>query len=107
MLALFQVSTFEELANHLSDETLEGLDDENVHRFHTALVAHFPALPTLPPDLLLEYDQNIVKHTLALSERRLANGDGPIVWKHFQYLALLFTEIYLDRYMSDSVGLLR
>src|SRR5690606_11539898 len=28
-----------------------------------------------------------------------------IVWKYFQYLALLFTEIYLDRYFRDPASL--
>ena len=31
----------------------------------------------------------------------------PIVWKYFQYLALLFAEIYLDHYFRDPSGLLR
>ena len=42
-----------------------------------------------------------------LNERRLTRGDEPIVWKYFQYLTLLFTEIYLDRYFHDPQGLLK
>ena len=34
-------------------------------------------------------------------------GEEPIVWKYFQYLTLLFTEIYLDRYFSDAPELLK
>ncbi|MFW9792581.1 hypothetical protein, partial [Brucella melitensis] len=30
-----------------------------------------------------------------------------IVWKYVQYLTLLFTEIYLDRYFRDPQGLLQ
>jgi len=55
---------------------------------------------------LLEYDQNIVKHTQRLNERRITRGEAPIVWKYFQYLTLLFTEIYLDRYFHDPKALL-
>ncbi len=51
--------------------------------------------------------ENIVRHTLQLNERRMTRGDEPIVWKYFQYLALLFTEIYLDRYFRDTPGLLK
>src|SRR5205823_2870028 len=46
------------------------------------------------------------RHTQRLNERRLMRGEGPIVWKYFQYLTLLFTEIYLDRYFRDPKALL-
>jgi hypothetical protein len=59
------------------------------------LTTYFPDLPELTPSVLLEYDQNIVKHTCNLNERRIAHGEKPITWKYFQYLSLLFTEIYL------------
>ena len=55
-----------------------------------------------PGDMLLGYDQNIVKHTLALSEKRTE----PLRWKYFQYLTLLFTEVYLDRFFRDPEKLL-
>lgn len=107
LLGLFGASRFDELAAHLKDEALEGLDENNVHRFHHALCLHVPAekRPELPDALLLEYDQAIVSVTQRLNERRLTRGDEPIVWKYFQYLALLFTEIYLDRYFRDPAGL--
>ena len=56
----------------------------------------------LSKDLLLEYDQNIFGHTLSISEYR----DNIINWKYFQYVTLLFTEIYLDMYFSNSKKLL-
>lgn len=105
MLSLFGVSKFEDIALHLRDERLEGLDENNIYRFHHALVTYFPELPELTPSILLEYDQNIVKHTGNLNERRIAHGEKPITWKYFQYLSLLFTEIYLDRYFADPVSL--
>ena len=106
VLGLFGVETFEQLAEHLRGERLEGLDENNIHRFHSVLTEHFHDLPELPEELLLEYDQNIVRHTLRLNEKRKTNGDEPIVWKYFQYLMLLFTEIYLDRYFHDPSALL-
>ncbi len=108
LLGLFGVERFDQLAEHLSDEALEGLDENNVHRFHHALCLHLPAdrRPELPDELLLEYDQAIVSVTQRLNERRITRGDPPIVWKYFQYLALLFTEIYLDRYFRDPKALL-
>jgi hypothetical protein len=106
LLSLFNVRSFEELAEHLRNEALEGLDENNIHHFHHALTSQLFNLTQLPSELLLEYDQNIVRHTQRLNERRITRGDRPIVWKYFQYLTLLFTEIYLDRYFRDPKGLL-
>lgn len=106
LLSLFNAKRFEDLAEPLRSEALEGLDENNVHRFHHALTAQLFNLTQLPTELLLEYDQNIVRHTQRLNERRITRGDEPVVWKYFQYLALLFTEIYLDRYFRDPQALL-
>lgn len=106
LLSLFKVERFEDLAEHLRSDKLQGLDENNVHRFHHVLTAQLFDLSRLPPELLLEYDQNIVKHTHRLNERRIIRGQEPIVWKYFQYLSLLFTEIYLDRYFRDPQDLL-
>lgn len=106
LLSLFNVKRFEDLAEHLRNEALEGLDENNIHHFHHALTAQLFNLTQLPTDLLLEYDQNIVKHTQRLNERRITRGEEPIVWKYFQYLTLLFTEIYLDHYFRDPQALL-
>lgn len=106
LLSLFNVTKFEQLAEHLRNEKLEGMDENNVHHFHHALTAQLFNLTQLPTELLLEYDQNIVRHTQRLNERRITRGEAPIVWKYFQYLTLLFTEIYLDRYFRDPKTLL-
>ncbi|MEX2523719.1 MAG: DEAD/DEAH box helicase family protein [Gammaproteobacteria bacterium] len=90
----------------LNEESAGGLDENNIHRFHTTLTNQTEGLDALPDELLLEYDQNIVRHTQRLNECRLARGDEPVTWKYFQYLTLLFTEIYLDRYFRDPHALL-
>jgi hypothetical protein len=105
--SLFGVKRFEDLAEYLRNEKLEGLDENNIHHFHQALTSQLFNLTHLPSELLLEYDQNIVKHTQRLNETRLTRGEAPIVWKYFQYLTLLFTEIYLDRYFTDAPTLLK
>ena len=106
LLSLFNVARLENLAEHLRAEGLEGLDENKVHHFHHALTAQLFNLTQLPTELLLEYDQNIVGHTQRLNERRITRGEEPVVWKYFQYLTLLFTEIYLDRYFRDPKALL-
>ena len=107
LLSLFGVERFDQLAEHLRDEKLEGRDENNVHHFHHALCLHLPVegRPELPDELLLEYDQAVVRVTGRLNERRITRGERPIAWKYFQYLALLFTEIYLDRYFRDPLAL--
>ena len=107
LLSLFGVERFDQLAEHLRDEALEGFDENNIHRFHHALCLHLPAdtRPELPDELLLEFDQAIVRVTQRLNERRITRGEPAIAWKYFQYLALLFTEIYLDRYFRDPDAL--
>lgn len=106
MLSLFRVDRFEKLAEFLRSEALEGLDENNIHHFHHALTSQLFNLTHLPTDLLLEYDQNIVRHTRVLNEQRLRRGEPPVVWKYFQYLTLLFTEIYLDWYFTKPADLL-
>jgi hypothetical protein len=34
LLSLFDVKRFEQLAEHLRNEKLEGMDENNVHHFH-------------------------------------------------------------------------
>ena len=51
--------------------------------------------------------RRFVKHTQRLNDRRITRGEDAIVWKYFQYLTLLFTEIYLDRYFRDPLSLLK
>ena len=101
LLTLFEVQAFDDLAERLRALELEGLDENNVHRFHHQLKQLWD-YEAFPGDILLGYDQNIVKHTSTLNERRTS----PLQWKYFQYLTLLFAEIYLDRLFRDPSQLL-
>ncbi len=86
----------------LNEDSEEGLDENNVHRFHHALINQIPVeLPGVSKDELLAFDQNIVRHTLTMNAQRALRRERPVVWKYFQYLSLLFVEIYLDRYFRD------
>src|SRR5439155_23448688 len=51
LLSLFNVQRFEDLAQHLRNEELEGLDENNIHRFHHALTAQLFNLTELPTEL--------------------------------------------------------
>ena len=102
ILSLFEADSFIPLTDGLHDTALEGVDENNISRFHHVIAARLFERKQLSRDLLLTYDQNIVRHTQAISARRTE----PLRWKYFQYLGLLFTEIYLDRYFRDPDQLL-
>jgi len=97
------VRPFHVLVDPLKDPRTEGLDESNVHRFFHNLVTHqlFP-LGKLDRLQLLRYEENVVRHTQRINEKR----HRPITWKYYQWLTLLFTEIYLDRYFNNRSGLL-
>jgi hypothetical protein len=101
MLWLFDKKTFEDLADPLKLPELEGLDEDNNHKFLQQFKLLWE-LEEFPGDTLRGYDDNIVKHTLKLNEHRAS----PIRWKYFQWLSLLFTEVYLDRFFTDPDKLL-
>lgn len=102
MLHLLGVSNFEVFSKELNDSTLEGYTEEGNTRFLDALLMHFSQVLKIPKSDLKRYDENIVRHTQKISQRR----KEVIKWKYFQYLSLLFTEIYLDLYFKDKDALL-
>jgi len=106
------VRPFHKLAEPIRDASLEGLDSDNLHHFYHYL-GNSPlfsyANPTLDAtgfrisrDMLITYEQNIVRHTQTINERR----QRPVVWKYYQWLTLLFVEIYLDRYFGNREQML-
>ena len=104
ILSLFGAESFEDLSIYLNKMENEGLTEDRISKFHHAVVQALPIEDAeLNKDTLLAYDQNIVSHTLEIQGKR----PEPIRWKYFQYLALLFTEVYLDRYMNDRDDFLK
>lgn len=98
LLSLFGAENFEDISIYVNKMENEGLTEDRISRFHYAVVQALPLNGAeMNKDTLLAYDLNIVSHTLAIQGKR----PEPLRWKYFQYLALLFTEIYLDRYMND------
>ncbi len=98
------VRPFHKLAVDLR-KAKEGLLADRHHNFYHALLnSDFLRWDTcaLTLDELRAYDENIVAHTDTINEKRT----DPIQWKYFQWMALLFTEIYLDRYFRNREQLL-
>lgn len=102
ILNLFGCKDLAALSENLKDPALEGTDDEGVSRLFHALKLHLYTEVGIENEELLEYDHHIVRFTKEINENRREK----ITWKYYQYLALLFTEIYLDRYFSDKTRLL-
>ncbi len=93
-------SGFEDLAKDLKASRLEDLDENDNSLFYHELKDKLISThKIISDDKLLEYDENIVRHTKTM-------GRG-IKWKYFQYLSLLFVEIYLDKYFDDKEQLLQ
>ena len=105
ILNLFEVSSFDKLAEGMKEPELEGFDEDNVTRLYHVLNARLFDRKELPSDILLGYDQNIVRHWKKITERRNLAAHR-IYPKYFQYLSLLLSEIYLDRYFTDAEKLL-
>jgi superfamily II DNA or RNA helicase len=100
-----KIRPFRVLADPTKESHLEGLDHDNLHYFYHALVnsnLFWNEQCILSKEQILVYETNIVRHTLAINEKR----HRPVVWKYYQWLTLLFVEIYLDRYFSDRNKLL-
>lgn len=99
-----EVRPFHVLAGALRHSP-EGLDNANLHYFYHSLnnsELFQSDTAILTSKDLLRYEENIARHTLAINRKR----DRPVTWKYYQWLTLLFVEIYLDRLFSDPDSLL-
>ncbi len=105
MLAQFGAETLEALGNTLSADHLIGFDEENSSKFMHELMTWMPeSRRAVKDEQLRQYDDNIVRHWRQITERR--NHSGNTLYPlYFQYLSLLFTEHYLDRYFQDRAAL--
>jgi|GEM_PF-24894 len=101
LISLFDVAGYEDLVKGMKDARFEGYDSDYVSKFIPIINTKLGKKSLLTGDILLQYDSNIYTHTLAISKKR-----GDLKWKYFQYLSLLFTEIYLEKYFNDRDNLL-
>lgn len=86
------------LSEKLNSPEYEGTDESGNTYFCDYIVRISKMKDTaITPEKLHLYDENICRHTRQIGEKR-----GGLRWKYFQYIALLFTEMYLDRYFSNA-----
>ena len=100
---------FDCLSEMLRAPEFEGWSEDGSSKYVQQLIARLPKLGqsgrTLSDDQLHDYDTNIVIHWKHITRKR--NLFGPTVYPlYFQYLGLLLTEMYLDRYFQDPAALL-
>ncbi len=105
ILSLFGAPDLKNLASGLKSPDYEGFDEKNVNHIYHALAARKSRFNGLTAEMLLTYDENISRFWRQIVERRNRKGNH-LKLKYFQYLSLLFTEIYLDRYFSNPDNLL-
>ena len=97
-LNLFGFDDFNELREKLKD-TEEGYDSTGRSFFVDVLIGLKPEWETE----LLRYDEAIKEHVEKLRKNR---GQPNFNLKYFQYLAVLFAEIFLDRYYNNRESFL-
>jgi hypothetical protein len=103
-LAQFGVEDFDRLAAILKAPEFEGWAEDGGTKYVQQLVARLPRQRTLSDDQLREYDASIVGHWKHITRHRNLHGQT-LYPLYFQYLGLLVTEMYLDRYFRDGEGL--
>lgn len=111
MLSLFGIDSIgkkimgkngKEIFPELKYSINEGYTEEGNTKYLQTLISHLYNSEHLTPTMLQAYDENIARYTKQISEKR----EETITWKYFQYLSLLFTEVYLDKYFQNKVKLL-
>ena len=80
----------------------EGFTSDGPSSIYVHLSARSQQLRDVTTDDLRLYDINIATHLAAMNAGRAES----ITLRYFQYLAALYTEIYLDRYSRNSAALL-
>ena len=98
MCSLFGYDSFDDLKKQFED-VKEGYDEDGrSYMYHRIL--SLKNVDKRIKNKLEDYDDNIRSYLNYINQRR----DFKISLKYFQYLAVLFTEIYLDFYFQDPVA---
>ena len=106
LLSLFNASSLKAFKDRLGDDRFEGIDDDgNSHFFHQMNNQLFHS-DFIDEQTLRRYDLNIVGHWCSITEQRNKVEGHVLNMKYFQWLSLLFTEVYLDWYFNKPQALL-
>ncbi len=106
MMGFFKGGTLHALKNRLGEDRHEGIDEDGQTGFFHELHQNLFEVDRISSNDLRRYDLNIVQHWNAITEQRNKIEGVVLNMKYFQYLSLLFTEIYLDWYFNQPQQLL-
>ncbi len=106
MLSHFHGDGLMTLKVRLGEDRHEGIDDDGQTKFFSELTRNLFNMDRVTEAELRRYDLNIVAHWQKITDRRNAATGEVLTMKYFQYLSLLFTEIYLDWYFNRRQELL-
>ncbi len=106
LLGFFKGGSLAGLKVRLGEDRHEGIDDDGQTGFFHELTQNLFEVDRFSEQDLRRYDLNIVQHWNAITERRNKLEGTVLNMKYFQYLSLLFTEIYLDWYFNKPQALL-
>lgn len=106
MMGFFHGGTLEGLKERLGQDRHEGLDDDGQTKFFHELTRNLFNIDRISEAELRRYDLSIVSYWQQITHRRNAADGHLLTMKYFQYLSLLFTEIYLDWYFNRQSDLL-
>lgn len=90
----------------LSDDRLVGITEDGQTRFFEQLNNQLFYTDLISEQDLRRYDLNIVGHWQRITAKRNQIEGHILEMKYFQYLSLLFTEIYLDWYFNRTEQLI-
>lgn len=106
MLSFFKGGTLGALKMRLGDDRHEGIDEDGQTKFFHEITRNLFEVDRVSETDLRRYDLNIVAHWQAITAQRNKMEGHELHLKYFQYLSLLFTEIYLDWYFNKRQALL-
>lgn len=106
VLGFFQGGTLASLKQRIGDDRFEGIDEDGQTKFLHELIRGLFDPNKVPEADLRRYDLNVVAHWQAITAQRNKLEGHELQMKYFQYLSLLFTELYLDWYFNHRQDLL-
>ena len=106
VLSFFNGKSILDLKLRLDDSRLEGIDEAGQSLFLSELQRGLFHTDLISTNDLTRYDGNICKYWNEITVRRNLTEGVTLNMKYFQYLSLLFTEIYLDWYFNKRKDLI-
>jgi hypothetical protein len=106
MMEFFKGGTLQALKMRLGEDRHEGIEEDGQTGFFHELHRNLFQVDRISEQDLRRYDLNIVQHWNAITMQRNKVEGTIFNLKYFQYLSLLFSEIYLDWYFNHRQLLL-